>query len=284
MRGLSLDQIIDNSYIYPSKPKPDATDVFAKKPMRPIDNSLDNPTFAQFILQDNRYVFGALVSILALLFGLVRCAQANDPFAAIVLVLFFGVSLFLVSKSARKEYLWRDATEQRFDAIENDTATTQFILKNNVNMSKSVHRIKHIRNHPEFMVIIGRLHRFETYDEGVFTTVVSALERFFRYYEGILMDRAPCNNILRHMTDLRAEILNQMAFLMSFNIRPSDVDEVRKLSAAIQSKTRRFMRIVSRKCDAEQSKKGIGSGLFMFLDGVDCANASDPSASSMEMF
>ena len=272
----SLNKLIEESYHYPSRSK---SQIETPRKTATKDNSLDNPTFIQFLLRDNKYVFGGIVSVLSLTFGLVRYHR-TDANAAVILVMFFVVSTILTLQNAKKEFVRQDAVEQRFDDIETDTVATQFVLKNNVNLSKSARLIKHIRNHPDIMMIIGRLQRYETYDEGVFATVVSALERFLRYYEAVLMNRAPCDNTLRHMTDLRAELLNQMSFLMSFNVKSTDVEEVRKLSAALQSKTRRFMKIVSRKCESTLAIPGI----FTFLDGVDCANANDPNASVLEMY
>lgn len=242
----------------------------------PNDDS--SPAYASFVLRDRTYVFGLLVAGVGFALALVATARTGNAASVLVVLALLGVAAYLFHASSRRAYRRRDVVEKRFGDIETEMLTTQFVLRNNVNLSGSVRRIRHIRNHPDIMELVGRLQRYETFDAGAFASAVSILERFFRYYEAIMLGKAPCDNLMRHMTDLRAELMNQMSFLESFNVRQKDMADVRKIGIALQAKTRRYMKIVSRKCDA------AATGLYTFLDGVDCANARDPGASSHELY
>jgi hypothetical protein len=234
------------------------------------------PAYVQYVLNDRLQLFILTVSSLTLVYCII---YAHNTLHVVTLVCLFAIFMYFYVSHTHVEYKHKDKISKRFEAIEQDAAETQLVLRNNVNLAKSIKRTKHLKQHIDLLQLIGRLHQYEPYDSGIFATVVSILESFMSHYASIMLqdkNNARCDNGLRHMTDLRAEMMNQMVFLMSFNVPQQDIADIKKISVGLHAKTRRYMRIASRKCEFH--------GLHSFVDGIDCANAHDPSLSSLELY
>jgi hypothetical protein len=234
---------------------------------------LINEEYIQNTLKSRPHLFVIVMSTFVLAVNLIH---STNPYHRLIWVSLYVVTMYFYTRTTYTDYLKTDKIEKRFKEIEKESVETQFIMKNNVNLTTSVKRTKHLRHHIELLELIDHLQRYERYDTGVFSAIVNILERFLACYAKILKGTAVCDNNLRHMMDLRSEMMNQLMFLLSFNVPQKEMAELQKISAGLHARTRRCMRIASRKCDS--------NGLYSFLDGIDCANAHDPGASVLEMY
>ena len=217
------------------------------------------------VLSQNKYIFAIIVYTLWVVFTLVH--YAGQPRSQIIVSAFSLMLGYMFYDMSRKDALGQYNISEYFDTLERGALQqTGLMYKNNVDVAMTPKKLIHVRRREDIMAVVNRMRRFDVFDLGAITSILTLLERFFELYDELMLGNASCWGTYRSLNDLRTEIMNTCSSL-EFNVPPEDIADVAMMARQLQAKTARFSKIASRKCEAESIAKG--GYAFGHPDGID---------------
>jgi hypothetical protein len=218
----------------------------------------DGKQHRTFVISQNKYILIIVVFVLFVAFSMAH--YSGRPKSQIVIIAFsslVGYMIYDVSYTESEDH--RLITMQFAELEKGNLQQTGMMLKNQVGVSETPKQFAHVRRREEVMRVINKLQPYKIFDMGAITTAMTLIERFFEMYDGLMTGKSTCDVVYKSMQDIRVEIMNTVSAL-EFNVPPEDVSELVLLGRQLQAKTAHFMKIASRKCEAE----AIPNGTYAF--------------------
>lgn len=222
---------------------------------------------ARFMFSQNKYLFVIVVFALVVTFSLAH--YAGNLKSQIVVVAFFSFVGYVIYDRSWSESEDRRVVSAQFDKMEEeDLEWAGLMFKNDVSLSRTPAQYVHVRRREEVMRLIGRLQPYHVFDLGTITTTMTVVERFFDVYDALMTDKMTCDASFQLLQDLRVEAMNLMS-TMEFNVPPENVPDLAMIARQLQARTARYMKIASRKCEADSIPKGTFA--FGHPSGIDAS-------------